>query len=442
MAVLALSLLAMQCSDPVVVPDPYPTAYDGAHFDTDLLATQWYECATWCMEQHASIVDPIAARIYAYMGITLYQALVPGMPQYRSLEGNITGLEGLPFPDTSGNRYHWALVANAAIAELLRQMLPPSEQTRRRIDSLEAANIAQRWLAQLDTAMRERSVRYGRELAARIVAVAGNDGGERAWEKLFPPDYQLPPVPGVWAPTAPDQAPVPLLPQWASVRFLVARDTAIEAPPEYSTDTGSAFFRAAKQVSLRRNTLTEIQLDDARYWADPFGRAPTFPAHLMRIATQLVRSGPYRMGFGAVLYLRLGLAMHDGYVLAWKAKYRYPLLRPETYIRRVLNPAYQAPIPSPPTPEYVSDHALIAAAVIAILQDAFRTPFPEIERITDRTHAVRGMLDRDYRNLEELRADILSAEQLSCTQYDFSIAAGELYGQRLGAEIIETVRMH
>ncbi len=438
-----LLLLLVQCSDPVVVPDPFPTAYDGAQFDTDLLATRWYECATDCMEQYPSIADPIAARIYAYMGIALYQALVPGMPGSRSVEEIIPELRGLPYPDTIGNRYHWLLAANTAIAELLRQMLPPSSLIQRRIDSLERANIAERWIVERDTAMLERSIQYGKELAEHIVAIAATDGGDRAWEALFPPDYQIPPIPGGWVPTSPAFGAVPLLPQWANVRLLATSDTScLVPPPPYSTDTNSAFYRAAAQVYARSATLRDVQIDDALYWSDPFGKSPTFPGHLMRIATQLVRSGPYRTGFGAVLYLRLGLAMHNGYVLAWKAKYRYPLMRPETYIRQVITAAYQAPIPSPPMPEYVSDHVLVATAVVRILEDAFRTPFPIIERITDRTHAVRGRLDRDYRTLAELLADIVQSERFSCTQYDFSITAGEQCGEQLAAEIIARVPLH
>jgi hypothetical protein len=440
-AVLLVPLfLLVQCSDPTVIPDPFPTAYDGAQFDTDRLATQWYECASVCMDEQPSIADPIAARVYAYMGIALYQALVPGMPEYRSLQTIIPALGRLPFPDTAGKRYHWALAANAALAQLLRGILPNLPSTIRRIDSLEAANIAERWIAERDTEMLERSIQYGKALAEHLLQFAAADGGDGAWKQLFPLDYQLPPTSGVWEPTSPD-APVPLLPQWATVRTLVARDTSIDPPPPYSTDTSSQFYRAAKQIHRRRAALTVLQLDDARYWANPFGRPPSFPSHLMRIVTQLVRSGPYRMGFGAVLYLRVGIAMHDGYVLAWKAKYRYPLLRPETYIRRVIDPTYIAPIQSPPTPEYLSDHALIATAVVRILQDVFANPFPRIERITDRTHVVRGMLERDYRGLEELMSDILHAEQMSCTQYDFSIETAHNYGERLAAEILGTVRV-
>ncbi|MCX7930543.1 MAG: hypothetical protein N2663_07480 [Chlorobi bacterium] len=430
------------CSDPVVVPDPFPTAYDGARFDTDLLATTWYDCATECIEKHPSFADPIAARVYAYMGIALYQSLVWGMPGYRSLEGQIAGLSVLPTPDTAGKRFYWALVANSAMAEVLRGLLPStSPAVIRRIDSLESANIEERWLANRDTGMLRRSVAYGKELARRILDIARSDGGDAAWMNLFPPDYQLPPMPGVWKPTSPVLSPVPLLPQWASVRMLACNDTSAPSPPEYATAPSSAFYAAADSVRRRMERATELELDGARYWADPFGQAPTFPGHLIRIATQLVRSGPYRMGFGAVLYLRLGLAMHDGYVVAWKAKYRYPLLRPQTYIAAYLDSRYRALIEPPPTPEYISDRVLVATAVVRILQQGFDMAFPQFERITDRTHQQRGLLPRDYRTLDALLADIIAAERWSGTQYDFSIAAGASLGERIAGDIFDRIRI-
>lgn len=104
--VAVLCVLQFHCSDPIVEPDPFPTAYDGARFDTDLLVTTWYDCATRCIEEHASFADPIAARVYAYMGIALYQSLVWGMPGYRSLEGQLQWLTDLPHPDTAGKRYY------------------------------------------------------------------------------------------------------------------------------------------------------------------------------------------------------------------------------------------------------------------------------------------------------------------------------------------------
>ncbi|MCS7000178.1 MAG: hypothetical protein NZ481_04795 [Candidatus Kapabacteria bacterium] len=441
LAIVVGTLILVHCSDPVVVPDPFPTAYDGARFDTDLLATQWYDCATWCIEQHSTFADPIAARVYAYMGIALYQSLVHGMPGYRSLEGQVAGLQDLPRPDTAGKRYYWVLVANAAIAELLRGMFPrSSHEVFRRIDALESANVAERWLVERDTAMLERSVAYGKEIAHRLLDIARQDGGDKAWESLFSPAAVLPPIPGGWRPTT-SEYPHPLLPQWGAVRLLVVQDTAIDPPPPYAIEPGSLYRTAADSLYRRVKRATELDLDVARYWINSFGRPPTFPGHLMRIATRLIRTGPYRMGFGAVVYLQLGIAMHDAYVLTWRAKYRYPLARPETYIRDNIDRTYRPPLPSPPTPEYVSERAVVSTTVLRLLQHAFREPYPMIERISDRTHVERGMLERDWGSLTALWEEIIAADRWSGMHYDFSIAVGIQLGERISRQIQERLRV-
>jgi len=35
---------------------------------------------------------PVAARAFGYIGVTLYEAVVPGMPDYQSLAGQLNGL--------------------------------------------------------------------------------------------------------------------------------------------------------------------------------------------------------------------------------------------------------------------------------------------------------------------------------------------------------------
>ena len=42
----------------------------------------------------------------------------------------------------------------------------------------------------------------------------------------------------------------------------------------------------------------------------------------------------------AEAYARLGIAVHDAFIVCWYAKYTYNLLRPVTYINRVIDPTW------------------------------------------------------------------------------------------------------
>src|ERR1044072_5914915 len=60
-------------------------------------------------------------RILAYSGIALYEAVVNGMPAYQSLNGQLTDFPTMPSTEP-GKAYHWAAVANAALATINRSL--------------------------------------------------------------------------------------------------------------------------------------------------------------------------------------------------------------------------------------------------------------------------------------------------------------------------------
>src|SRR3954464_15400097 len=60
-------------------------------------------------------------RILAYTGIALYESVVNGMPAYQSLTGQLTDFPTMPSTEP-GKAYHWAAVANAALAEETRYL--------------------------------------------------------------------------------------------------------------------------------------------------------------------------------------------------------------------------------------------------------------------------------------------------------------------------------
>ena len=91
------------------------------------------------MRTATGIPNVLFIRPYAYSGIALYESVVPGMPSYQSLAGQLTGLSGLPATEP-GFAYHWPGSANAALAYINKQMFPTtSDANRASIDSLEAA---------------------------------------------------------------------------------------------------------------------------------------------------------------------------------------------------------------------------------------------------------------------------------------------------------------
>lgn len=105
----------------------------------------------------------MASRAIAYTGITLYEAIVAGMPDHRSLAGLLPGLP--PLPASGANAaYHWPIVANAGLAEILRSLFPGAPPSRlAAVDQLEA-NIA----STAPRGIRVRSIEHGRSVARTV----------------------------------------------------------------------------------------------------------------------------------------------------------------------------------------------------------------------------------------------------------------------------------
>ena len=64
---------------------------------------------------------------------------------------------------------------------------------------------------------------------------------------------------------------------------------------------------------------------------------------------------------------RLGMTMADAFIACWNTKYTYNLVRPVSYIKRVINPKWEPLLTTPPFPEYPSghsDHQSAAAAEV------------------------------------------------------------------------------
>ena len=68
------------------------TLPDAGAYDHSI-ATAWFDLLTELVRQAPGFTPPVASRAMGYAGVTLYEAIVPGMPGYRSLVGQLDGLD-------------------------------------------------------------------------------------------------------------------------------------------------------------------------------------------------------------------------------------------------------------------------------------------------------------------------------------------------------------
>ena len=154
------------------------------------------------------------SRLFAYAGVALYESVVPGMPSYQSLSGQLTSLSGMPSP-VPGFAYQWAICANSALAFISKQFFPGTEEINKiSMDSLETA-LNSSYKSDVDLPTFNRSVAFGKAVAQSIFDWSKADGSATGGQLTY-----TQPGPGFWVPTFPN-FPAPSTPYWGRNRLFV-----------------------------------------------------------------------------------------------------------------------------------------------------------------------------------------------------------------------------
>ena len=212
----------------------------------------------------------------------------------------------------------------------------------------------------------------------------------------FPLDYALKPGPAHWTPTsAIAQQQKPLLPAWGQNRTLAMPNGAtcpLPPPIPYSEDKDSDFYKQALEVYQTRRDLTPEQRDIAKFWSDDAMLSVTPPGHWISIALQILAREDAKIDRTVDVLARLGIVLSDAFVGCWNAKFQYDLVRPVTYIRRVIDPKFETLLITPPFPEYPSGHSTQSAAAAVVMTTLFGENFA----FTDETDRSDGLAPRSF----------------------------------------------
>ena len=386
----------------------------------------YYQLSLDFSKSTGGFTPPVQARAFGYMGLALYEAVVGGMPDNQSVAGQLRGVGALP--QANGIPYNWALVANAAMAEVMRGLW--GDQTNKAADNIAALNalessLASQYSAGVPPGIARLSIDFGRSVGAAVFATSRDDGEDRSYLTNFPTSYVPPDGPAFWVPTAP--GPIAMQPFWAARMGTFALANAAECdpgpPPAYSEDPGSPFYGEANLDYQLSQHLSPEQTTIARYWADGPGTI-SGPGHALAIVNEIVMQQHANLAQAAEAYGRAGIADADALTAIWQAKYQYNLIRPVTYIRRVIDPTWNALLPTPPFPEYVSAHSGQSAAVAATLEALFGDNVPFV----DHAHDVDGFAPRSFDHI------FAAAEEagLSRIYAGIHFQSGNLNGRSLG----------
>jgi hypothetical protein len=275
--------------------------------------------------------------VYCYASIVLYEAVLGGMPGYRSLAGQLTDMPAMPRASLR-QRYDWPTAASAAMAVAADRLFPTaSAPTRDEFADLRTVQIAER-AAKVSPDIHARSLAHGEAIGNAVMDWAGTDGLSviRAL-----PTYV--PVIGIdkWVSTPPNFGTA-IKPYWGQIRpfALPAADVCKPPPPiPYSEEPSSEFYAQARTVYETQKALTDEQKFIAMFWRDNPVTSGLPSGHWMNTVSQLIDQLGLRLDDAAEAYARLGIALADAFISCWREKYETNLLRPITYINRVIDPS-------------------------------------------------------------------------------------------------------
>lgn len=372
-------------------------------------------------------------RAIAYCGIALYESVVPGMPAYQSLTGQLTNFPDMPAIEP-GNAYHWAASANAALAYMNRKLFPAtSDAYKNNMDNLESS-LQNIYAGEVDASTLERSIAFGKEVAKRVFAWAATDGSANS-----NPVYSPPVGFGLWVPTSPPPA-MPANAYAYQRRLLVpdvATGTALEPPPAYSTVPGSPFWNMVKDVYDKSLVLTPDQIAMAEYHRD----SPGYPGggHFISILLQVLSKAQSALDVAALGYVKAGLGQHDATMICFKNKYEFLTVRPITYIRNVMGFIGWSPkIPTPNHPEFPSGHATINSAVMEMLTDVFGDNF----QITLHTYdyLTPPLPARSYNSFYEMGNEMANSRVFGGIHYQATCDKSRVQGKKVSQNILSKVK--
>ncbi len=397
LALVVISLIGVtSCTeenDPIQTEKSLVKDYDAS------VALQWNQLFLEIDRYSPGYRPPAAARMLAYTGLAAYEAAVPGMPEYNSLEHEFPGLQ-LPKVQ-NGSAYNWPICVSTAYANMFRYFYRHIKVG----DAYKITALEDKFLEEFGDEIApdvlERSKQFGYQVAQAVFAYSETDAnGHEAYANPRPASYH-PPVSGpngekLWQPTFPDYTAA-LFPYWGKVRpfAMNASDLIAQPPLPFSEDPASLFYQQANEVRYIVNLASFTTQWVAEFWSDDFFELTFEPAgRQIAIANILVDDDNIPLDRAVELYAKMGMALADVGIAVWNSKYIYNVRRPIDYIRDVMEPGWQTILNNPlnnvrsMTPEfpaYPSGHSGFGGAGSAIMADVFGNMHP----YTDNCHQNR-----------------------------------------------------
>lgn len=382
---------------------------------------------------------PVGARVFAYSNLAAYEVLAGG-GKVSSLQNKVVDLNNIPRPDHQ-EKIDYPFASIIAFLKVGDALTFSGDTMRALIDSIK--NLA------IDHGMPrdifDKSLTYGNAVADAVLAWTKNDryGATRGAR------FTVSNKPGSWVPTPPGYFDA-VEPMWPTVRCMAMDSANMYPPPDpvpFSTDTASKFYKMAAEVM---NTGTN--LDSTQKWIANFWDCNSFKLHVQghaMFATKAMTPGGHWMEVTGTVarnnhadfyetvqaYTGTSIAIYDAFICCWFTKYKFDLIRPESYINQYIDPNWMPYLQTPPFPEYNSAHSTISAAAATVLTSMF-----ENTSFKDSSERRWGWPDRHFKTADEAAIEVSLSRFYGGIHYKPSVESAYIQGKKIGNLVLSKIQ--
>ena len=272
---------------------------------------------------------------------------------------------------------------------------------------------------------KRRGIDIGHATATATLASRADDGSDRKLE--LRPGAR----PGEYRPTPPDFTPA-WMAQWRSVTPFSLRSGDQFRPPAPPAVDGPLARHEVEQLRLIGGQAGSVRNDEqaeiARFWYE------NSPPGWNRIACRVARSQELDARASARLLALVNLAMADGFIASFDAKYHYGYWRPATAVRATGAGEWLSFLPTPPIPDYPSAHTVLGAAAATVLARFFDNDFIAFETTSGQPYPG---LTRRFWSFSDAARENGASRVLAGLHFPTAVCAGYRLGEDVGTWVFE-----
>jgi hypothetical protein len=382
---------------------------------------------------------PLAARFFAYSCLAANEVIALHDTTIMSMYGKLNEFPNIinPKGGTEINRDIAALLAMYETAKVLQpsgKLMGDFED--KWIDSLLKKGVSKEVM--------DQSHAFAKEVSLQIIKYAKAD----KYKKISVlPRYTPKKEEGTWYPTPPGYFP-PVEPHFNTIRsFTLERADQFkpEPPIPFSADKKAPFYALMNEI--RELTLDGEKKEIAAFWdCNPFALFDN--GHLL-VGMKKISPGAHWMGIANIACIQAGISfskaiqvntvlavgLMDGFQSCWDEKYRSNRIRPETAIRKYLDPKWTPFLQTPPFPEYLSGHSTISSVSAVILTHFFGEEFTYTDTVEERY----GLKARTYSSFEQAAEEAGISRFYGGIHFMDAIENGQIQGHAVGKHVLKKV---